>query len=98
MRRLTQTVLAGGVVYPVGTAEKDIPVKVTLDGVWDTQAAEDPDDEPGSGYEALTKAELVAEIEKRNADRDPAGEAYLSVTGNKPDLIAALEADDQAQG
>lgn len=93
MRRLAQTLMVGGVVYPVGTAEGDITDEVRSKGVWDV-ADEDSND---SGYESLTKAELTAEIEKRNAARDPDGEAYLSTQGNKPDLIAALEADDRAQ-
>jgi hypothetical protein len=35
MRRLKQTLLAGGVVYPAGTREDDIEVAVQRDDVWD---------------------------------------------------------------
>lgn len=39
--------------------------------------------------------ELKAEIDRRNADRDPEADDYITPEppGNKPELIAALEAD-----
>jgi hypothetical protein len=45
---------------------------------------------------ARTGKELKDEIDRRNADRDPADEAYVRVEppGNKPELAAALQADD----
>lgn len=48
-------------------------------------------------YLAKSGPELKAEITARNADRDPAGEAYIRVEppGNKPEMAAALTADDQ---
>jgi hypothetical protein len=45
------------------------------------------------GYDAKTVADLRGEIAKRNEDRE--GDAAIPVSGNKPDLIAALVADDQ---
>jgi len=48
-----------------------------------------------TGYEAATVADLKAEITRRNADRDEADQ--VSPQGNKPDLIAALEADDNKE-
>lgn len=98
MRRLARTLMAGGVVYPAGTAESDIAVKVKRDDVWDQQAS-NPDEEEAivAGYADLTKAKLLEEIEKRNANRDPEGDTYLDGSGNKADLVAALEADDKAQ-
>lgn len=46
-----------------------------------------------SPYAALTKAELKAEVDKRNADRDD--DAKLAPESDKnADLIAALDADD----
>lgn len=36
MRRLAKTLLAGGVVYPAGTAESEIAAEVRRDDVWDT--------------------------------------------------------------
>lgn len=47
------------------------------------------------GYEAATVAALKAEIERRNHDRDE--DDQISTQGNKPDLIAALEADDNKE-
>lgn len=44
------------------------------------------------GYAALKLPELRAEIDKRNEGR--ADEDKVSAAGNKPDLVAALEADD----
>lgn len=62
-------------------------------------AAVDPsksEDAKGSGYRALTKADLKAAIEARNDGRDPDGSNYLPTDGNKADLVAILEADDAA--
>lgn len=47
------------------------------------------------GYEAATVAEIKAEIDRRNADRK--ADDQISTQGNKPDLIAALVADDQKE-
>lgn len=48
-------------------------------------------------YEAHTIPELRTAIATRNDGRDPEGETYIKPDGsNKPDLIAALEADDAA--
>jgi len=44
------------------------------------------------GYAAMSKADLVAEIDARNEGRE--GDAVLAKTGNKPDLVSVLEADD----
>lgn len=55
-----------------------------------------PPADESEGYEAFTKPDLEAEVDRRNATRDPDGERYIVVAGkgNKPDLVAALEADD----
>lgn len=42
MRRLKQTLLAGGVVYPAGTAEDEIEVAVQREDVWDDDGIEVP--------------------------------------------------------
>lgn len=92
-RKLNQTVLAGGVVYPAGTPEGDVDVAVP-DQFWDGDAASP---ETGSkSYSAMKVDELKAEIEARNVDRDPEGDRYLSADGKKADLVAVLEADDEA--
>lgn len=47
---------------------------------------------PPLGYEANTVEQLREEIRRRNEDRDDA--ARLSVSGNKAELVEALEEDD----
>jgi hypothetical protein len=47
------------------------------------------------GYASWTKADLQAEIDNRNEMRDE--EDHLSRTGNKDDLVALLEEDDEAE-
>lgn len=47
---------------------------------------------PETGYAAHTVVDLKAEIDRRNADR--VEEQHVPSSGNKSDLIAALEADD----
>lgn len=51
----------------------------------------------GTDYSKSKKADLEAEIDKRNADRDEDSQIVPDEPGNKPELIAALEADDTAQ-
>lgn len=64
----------------------------------DTAAGGQPEDAetaPGPDYEAMTVTDLRSEIRSRNEDgRDD--DAKMSTDGVKADLIAALEADDQA--
>ena len=48
--------------------------------------------ETAAGYDDLTVAELKDEIAARNQGRDEADQ--IPATGNKPDLVAALTADD----
>jgi len=54
----------------------------------------------GKQYEDWTKDQLIAEINKRNADRvgddDYADDEPMVVTGNKADLVARLTEDDEA--
>ena len=45
-----------------------------------------------SPYKGLNRADLEAEIARRNEGRDAAD--HIPATGNKPDLVAALTADD----
>lgn len=48
-----------------------------------------------SSYSGMKKAELEAEVEKRNADRDDADKVVVEGKGTVADLVAALEADDE---
>lgn len=45
-------------------------------------------------YESMTVADLRGEIKARNEDRDD--DARIATDGNKADLVAALEADDES--
>lgn len=47
------------------------------------------------GYEAMKVADLKAEIERRNDGRDEAD--LLTADGKKADLVAVLQADDDAR-
>ena len=66
----------------------------------DAPAPEASDTEPADGpvspanYESLTVVELRARIKARNEGRDDA--SRVPGDGNKADLIAALEADDES--
>jgi hypothetical protein len=55
-----------------------------------------PEQEP-SVYDSWKVPDLKAEIDRRNADRDPGGDTYLDGSGLKADLVAALDADDANQ-
>lgn len=48
-----------------------------------------------SSYEEMTVSELKDEIDRRNENRDEEGQ--ISKSGNKSDLIDALESDDDDQ-
>jgi len=52
------------------------------------------DDLENLPYAEWSKKQLVEEIDARNADRDD--DAKLSKSGTKPELVEALEADDEA--
>ncbi len=60
----------------------------------DVDAEQTPEQTDPSAYEAMTVAELKAEIAFRNEGRTDAGR--LSTDGVKADLVAALVADDEA--
>lgn len=54
---------------------------------------EEPASEPGS-YKSMLKPQLQAEVRRRNAERD--AEDKLPEDGTKDELVALLEADDNA--
>lgn len=93
-RKLRETVVSAGVIYPAGTDEKDVEGKVTAD-VWDGDT--DSSDGGDTGYAGMKVADLKAEIDKRNEGRDEGDLIEPDEPGNKPELVAALEADDAAQ-
>lgn len=65
--------------------------------------ASDAESEPEGGqaglYDAQTVPWLRGEVARRNADRDPEGDRFIKPDepGNKAELIAALEADDEKE-
>jgi hypothetical protein len=101
MRRLNKTVLAGGVVYAAGTPAGEIPEHVTIRAQhWDGDPEPDgSDDAAVNDYPSWKKDDLVAEVDRRNADRDPDGEDYIVVEEpkNKAEYAAALSADDDSR-
>lgn len=66
----------------------------------DAASDEDTDGPEGDGedrsYSAWTKPELESEVARRNEGRDEDDLIEVEGKGNKPDLVAALEADDAA--
>lgn len=62
----------------------------TLDGATDAGDGTQP-----ASYDDMKVADLKDEIDRRNTDRD--AEVQLAKSGTKAELIAALEADDEAQ-
>lgn len=76
-------------------ADQEVPDWATdLVHADDLVGSDDSGGEDATGYEAKTVAELKAEIAGRNEGRED--EAKIPASGNKPDLVAALEADDAA--
>ena len=64
------------------------------------EAVDEPDEE-AEGYQAMKVADLRAELERRNADRDEDAQITVEGTGKNgavlgKDIVAALEADDAA--
>ncbi len=88
-------VLKPGVDVPAWAEKAITNPKVWVDG---PKADKAPQGDGGAGdsvYADLKAADLKAEIERRNADRDD--DAKITPAGKKnADLIAALEADDAA--
>lgn len=75
MRRLKQTLLAGGVVYPAGTLEDDIEVAVARDDVWDDTDIDVPEsvrEVEASDHPVTAELREVCEylIETHLADKD----------------------------
>jgi len=73
----------------------DVAKRITNPDAWEGGEVPVFEEEPKSQYDALKVADLKAEIESRNADR--ADEDKIPADGNKGDLVAALEADDESK-
>lgn len=57
----------------------------------------DPDVEEDTGYASKGAKELKALVDERNSTRDEAEQIDLSGVKKKSELVALLEADDEAQ-
>lgn len=86
---LKRSVVAGGIVYPAGTAAtEELRRRITNPDHWS-----EPPSAESVGYGSMTVEQLKGEIRTRNDDRD--GD-LLPLTGSKADLVAALDADDRS--
>lgn len=57
---------------------------------------DEDDDEPlEAPYDQYTKAQLYAEVERRNADREDEEKIVVEAPGNKAEYVAALDEDDE---
>lgn len=94
-RKLTQSVVFKGNVYPAGTAESDIKDASKIGAaVWDGESS-GGGSKSASSYGSQKVDALEAEAEKRGLEVEGSGADGKVV---KADLVAALEADDAANG
>ena len=77
---------------PDATAPAALP-SGDVDAVVEPEPVEFTDEPDPRDYEAMTVVALKAEIRSRNEGRDD--DDLIPADGNKADLIAALEADDE---
>lgn len=63
-------------------------------GVDSDEAEAIENSEPPEPYEGVTVSDLKAAIEARNAERVDADKIEVEAPGNRPELVAALVADD----
>lgn len=97
--RLTEAVLAGGSVFLAGTAREGAAADIPNGPWWDdydpakTVEPVAAPDEPAAPKP--TKAEMLAEIERRNEGRDDDAK-IVPASQKNADLQAALAADDAA--
>lgn len=91
-RQLRTFVHVGGEVYgPHSVVPDEVAELITNPKAW----ADDGPDEGASAYAGQKVADLKAEVDRRNGGREDGAKIVLP-GGHKSDLIAALEADDQA--
>ena len=95
---MVATVLKAG--EPVPEWAQDHVHPDDLDGATDeapTEPEDGPEEDPAKPYGQWSKAELAAEVEKRNEGRDEDDLIEVEAPGNKAELVAALQGDDAAQ-
>lgn len=60
-------------------------------------AVEKPEEPDEGVYKGVSVKDLKAEIDKRNADREDTAKVVPAEPGNRPEIVAALIADDNKQ-
>lgn len=98
-KSLATVVYVNGQPYGPGPVDDDIAEQITNDKVWaadsaDEAPADPPADPPAFDVEKASKDELLAEIASRNEGRDEPDLIVVAEPGNKPELKAALAADN----
>jgi hypothetical protein len=102
-KSLATVVYVNGQPYGPGPVDDDIAEQITNDKVWADEDADEapadppadpPTDPPAFDIEAASKDELLAEIASRNEGRDEPDLIVVAEPGNKPELKAALAADN----
>jgi hypothetical protein len=81
-----------GSILPEGVAKESLEHLKSLGFLEDVDGSAPAE---ADGYDDQKVADLKAEIERRNSDRDEADQ--IPSDGKKAELVAALEADDEAQ-
>ncbi len=71
--------------------------QITNPKVWAADDAGQADDDERPAYKGMLKADLEAEVDRRNEGRDTDALIVVDGTGKVADLVAALEADDSGQ-
>lgn len=82
---------------PVPSSLPDAEVKRLKDGGFIGKVAKTDAGEESEPYKGVNVADLKSEIEKRNEGREDDKKIVPAEPGNRPELVAALVADDEAQ-
>ncbi|MEI3845214.1 MULTISPECIES: hypothetical protein [unclassified Microbacterium] len=92
--------LRRGDVVPEGVSEeslKHLTDRGLIEAVDVDEAAEDAEVVDEGIYKGVSVKDLKAEIDKRNSDREDAAKVVPAEPGNRPQIVAALLADDAKQ-
>ncbi len=95
-------ILRRGDVVPVGVADEQLE-RLIGRGLIEAVEVEDPtesgeaEDIDEGVYKGVKVPDLKAEIEKRNSDREDDAKIVPAEPGNRPQIVAALIADDTKQ-
>lgn len=92
-KQLAANVNLDGVLYEAGsTPPADIAEQITNPKAWgDSDSGDD-----ATAYSSMKKADLEAEVARRNEGRNEGDVIQVAGKGTVADLVTALEADDAA--